>query len=50
MKKVNDIIGVLQDNIGGVCIAIGIIILAPGVYKLCKAVIDVYKNNGNNKK
>lgn len=45
----NDIIEVLQDNLGGVCIAIGIIILAPAVYKLVKAVIDVYKKSGKNK-
>ena len=41
----NDIIEVIQDNLGGVCIAVGIIILAPGIYKLCKAIIDVYKKS-----
>lgn len=41
----NDIIGVLQDNFGGVCIAIGIIIIAPGIYKIAKAVYDIYKKD-----
>ena len=44
-KQGRRMIEIIQDNLGGVCIAIGIIVLAPGVYKLAKAVYDVYKKN-----
>jgi hypothetical protein len=36
-------IEILQDNLGGVCIAIGIILIAPGIYKIAKAVYGIYK-------
>ncbi|MEE3428262.1 MAG: hypothetical protein VZQ55_04780 [Ruminococcus sp.] len=35
----------IQDNLGGVCITIGIILLAPGIIKLAHAVYNIYKNN-----
>ncbi len=39
----------LQENIGGVCIAIGIIVLAPGAVKLIRAIYNIYKGNNDNK-